>query len=48
MNQNAQTAIIEINAPIEKVWQLWTSPADIMQWNNLSAEKTLFTAVSTK
>ena len=38
MNPNAQTAIIEINAPIEKIWQLWTSPADIMQWNNLSAD----------
>lgn len=30
------TAEIEINATIEKVWKLWTSPEDIMQWNNLS------------
>jgi len=30
------TAEIEVNAPIEKVWELWTSPAAIMQWNNIS------------
>lgn len=30
------TATTEINAPIAKVWELWTNPADIMQWNNLS------------
>ena len=23
-----------IKAPVEKVWKLWTTPADIMQWNN--------------
>jgi uncharacterized protein YndB with AHSA1/START domain len=34
---NISVSII-VNAPIEKVWQLWTSPEDIMQWNNLSAE----------
>ena len=22
-----------INAPVEKVWQAWNTPADIMQWN---------------
>lgn len=22
-----------VNAPLEKVWQCWTSPADIMKWN---------------
>jgi len=22
-----------INAPVEKVWQQWNAPADIMQWN---------------
>lgn len=27
------TAETEINAPIEKVWELWNNPADIMQWN---------------
>lgn len=25
-----------INAPIEKVWKLWTSPEHIMKWNNAS------------
>ncbi len=27
-----------VNAPIEKVWKVWTTPVDIMQWNNCSAE----------
>jgi uncharacterized protein YndB with AHSA1/START domain len=31
-------AQIEINAPIEKVWALWTTPGDIMQWNNPDAD----------
>ncbi|MDW8852324.1 SRPBCC domain-containing protein [Flavobacterium sp. MMLR14_040] len=26
-----------INAPIEKVWDLWTLPEHIMNWNNASA-----------
>ena len=26
----------EINAPIEKVWRLWTSAEHIIQWNNAS------------
>jgi uncharacterized protein YndB with AHSA1/START domain len=25
-----------VNAPIEKVWKLWTTPEDIMQWNTAS------------
>ena len=25
-----------INAPIEKVWQLWTDPKHIMEWSNAS------------
>lgn len=25
-----------INAPVEKVWQYWTKPEHIMQWNNAS------------
>jgi len=25
-----------INAPIEKVWKCWTTPEDIVQWNNAS------------
>jgi uncharacterized protein YndB with AHSA1/START domain len=27
-----------INAPIEKVWQCWTAPEHIMQWNNASPD----------
>ncbi|GAA0892908.1 SRPBCC family protein [Fulvivirga kasyanovii] len=25
-----------VNAPIEKVWKLWTTPEDIIQWNSAS------------
>ena len=25
-----------INAPVEKVWQYWTEPKHIVQWNNAS------------
>ena|ERR1700744_376607 len=32
------TVQTEINAPIDKVWKLWNTPEDIMQWNNMSAE----------
>ena len=32
------TAQVAVNAPIEKCWKLWTTPADIMQWNNPSEE----------
>ncbi len=27
-----------VNAPIQKVWQCWTIPLHIMQWNNASAD----------
>ena len=27
-----------VNAPIEKVWQFWTLPEHIMQWNNASPD----------
>lgn len=23
-----------VNAPVEKVWELWNNPADIVQWNS--------------
>ncbi|HEY4328084.1 MAG TPA: SRPBCC domain-containing protein [Mucilaginibacter sp.] len=36
MNKTILTAEVEINAPIEKVWELWNTPEAIMQWNNLS------------
>ena len=32
------TVQTEINAPIDKVWKLWNTPKDIMQWNNMSAD----------
>jgi len=31
------SAETEINAPIEKVWALWTNPEDIMHWNTPDA-----------
>lgn len=27
-----------VNAPVAKVWKNWTTPADIMQWNNASPD----------
>lgn len=30
------TASTVINAPIEKVWEIWTTPEHIRQWNNFS------------
>jgi uncharacterized protein YndB with AHSA1/START domain len=32
------TVSASINAPIEKVWELWTAPKHIMQWNNASPD----------
>ena len=32
------SAEIEINAPVEKVWALWTTPEDIKQWNTPNAD----------
>jgi uncharacterized protein YndB with AHSA1/START domain len=32
------SAEIKINAPIEKVWALWNTPEDIMQWNTPNAD----------
>lgn len=32
------TISASINAPIEKVWKCWTSPEDIMQWNQASPD----------
>lgn len=30
------TIITIVNAPIEKVWDLWTNPEHIVNWNNAS------------
>jgi uncharacterized protein YndB with AHSA1/START domain len=37
---NNKTITIEttINAPVEKVWKCWTTPEDIMKWNNASPD----------
>jgi len=32
------TVEIAINATIEEVWRRWTTPEDILQWNNASDE----------
>lgn len=29
---------VHIKAPLTKVWQAWTTPTDIMQWNFASAD----------
>jgi uncharacterized protein YndB with AHSA1/START domain len=36
--QNIITVETLVNAPVEKVWQYWTEPAHIMQWNNASPD----------
>jgi uncharacterized protein YndB with AHSA1/START domain len=30
------TVEIIVKAPVAKVWKMWTTPADIMKWNNAS------------
>ena len=37
---NSQTIVVQqmVNAPIEKVWDYWTKPEHITQWNNASPE----------
>lgn len=32
----AITVEATINAPVAKVWEIWTTPKHIMQWNNAS------------
>ena len=38
MQDNAITISATINAPLDKVWNYWTSPEHIMQWNNASED----------
>jgi len=41
MSANKKTIITVsalISAPVEKVWDLWTGPKHIMQWNNASED----------
>lgn len=32
------TVTAKVNAPVEKVWQYWTEPSHIVQWNNASSD----------
>lgn len=36
MEKPVITIKVSIEAPIEKVWKAWTSPEDIVRWNNAS------------
>ncbi|MDP4283892.1 MAG: SRPBCC domain-containing protein [Bacteroidota bacterium] len=36
--KNFITVETAINLALEKVWKLWTTPADIIQWNNPSED----------
>ena len=38
MTKTVVTITASINAPIEKVWEYWTNPKHIMQWNNASPD----------
>ena len=31
--QTKITVEARVNAPVEKIWKIWNTPADIMQWN---------------
>ena len=35
-NQNMITVEAIVNAPVQKVWEKWITPSDILQWNNAS------------
>jgi uncharacterized protein YndB with AHSA1/START domain len=32
------TVKTDINAPVEKIWNMWSDPKHIMRWNNASAD----------
>jgi uncharacterized protein YndB with AHSA1/START domain len=38
LSTNAITVETTVNAPIEKVWQYWTDPQHVMQWNSASED----------
>ena len=38
LEKTVLTVAATINAPIEKVWKCWTTPEDIMQWNQASPD----------
>jgi uncharacterized protein YndB with AHSA1/START domain len=37
-NKTASTINTTVNAPVEKVWEYWTKPEDIMKWNFASGD----------
>ena len=37
-DKNGITVKVTINAPVEKVWEVFTTPQHITQWNNASPE----------
>ncbi len=38
MQSTIITIAATVNAPAEKVWKLWTTPEDIIQWNSASPD----------
>ncbi|MCX6227486.1 MAG: SRPBCC family protein [Bacteroidia bacterium] len=36
--KNSITVSVRVHAPIEKVWETWTHPDDIIRWNNASQD----------
>lgn len=38
MSSKTITIEARVNAPLEKVWESWTSPADIIHWNAASPD----------
>lgn len=38
MDTNRITVTVTVNAPVEKVWKLWSSPEAIMQWCSASPD----------
>jgi uncharacterized protein YndB with AHSA1/START domain len=37
-NNSSITVEATVNVPVQKTWKLWTTPEDIMQWNNASPD----------
>lgn len=38
MEKTSITVEVIVNAPIDKVWKCWTTPAHIIKWNNASPD----------
>lgn len=37
-NKTTITISVAINAPVDRVWKKWITPADIIKWNNASPD----------